>query len=150
MTKLYWNRRVVLAAASVTLAGGGLALPATAMAAPAAPQHGVTLAPRNGNGNTPGGIEGAYRGGVDVNLGSESRQVANPPDEGTGGSQQGAKPPHEGTGGNAHGRVQERGATQSLDPDGPGDPDPAGLRLLQPSHPFPHGQVLDDDLIDLG
>ncbi|MFF1337453.1 hypothetical protein ACFVYT_05955 [Streptomyces sp. NPDC058290] len=134
MSKLQWNRRVVLAAASVTLAGGGVALPATAMAAPAAPQHGVTLAPQNENGHTPGGIEGAYRGGVDVNLGSESQQVANPPDEGddegidegTDGSQQEAKPPpHEGTGGNARSDGEESGSIGgSATPHEPGDFDP--------------------------
>ncbi|MFG2985934.1 hypothetical protein ACGFYQ_41340 [Streptomyces sp. NPDC048258] len=46
MHKLFSTRRVVLAGASLALVGGGIALPATAMAAPAAvPQHAVTLAP---------------------------------------------------------------------------------------------------------
>ncbi|MFE9631083.1 hypothetical protein [Streptomyces sp. NPDC006463] len=49
MNKITWNRRIVLAAASVTLIGGGVALPATAMAAPTAPQHAVTLAPQDGD-----------------------------------------------------------------------------------------------------
>ncbi|MET9960725.1 hypothetical protein ABZ128_17020 [Streptomyces sp. NPDC006326] len=46
MFQRFSTRRVVLAGASVALLGGGIALPATAMAAPvAAPQHVVTLAP---------------------------------------------------------------------------------------------------------
>ncbi|MFG2656031.1 hypothetical protein, partial [Streptomyces sp. NPDC048425] len=40
MTKRSWNRRLVVVAASVVLAGGGLALPMTAMAAPVTLQHG--------------------------------------------------------------------------------------------------------------
>ncbi|MFG2291970.1 hypothetical protein [Streptomyces sp. NPDC048603] len=46
MTKISWNRRVVLAAASAALIGGGVALPAAAMAVPAAPQNGIALAPQ--------------------------------------------------------------------------------------------------------
>ncbi|MET9960723.1 hypothetical protein ABZ128_17010 [Streptomyces sp. NPDC006326] len=46
MFQRFSTRRIVLAGASVALLGGGIALPATAMAAPvAAPQHVVTLAP---------------------------------------------------------------------------------------------------------
>ncbi|MFB6855376.1 hypothetical protein ACFCWV_23215, partial [Streptomyces sp. NPDC056341] len=40
MTKRSWNRRLVVVSASVVLAGGGLTLPMTAMAAPVALQHG--------------------------------------------------------------------------------------------------------------
>ncbi|MGW0753258.1 hypothetical protein [Streptomyces sp. NPDC002587] len=47
MNSITWNRRIVLAAASVTLIGGGVALPATAMAAPNAAQHSVTQTPHN-------------------------------------------------------------------------------------------------------
>ncbi|MEV7420564.1 hypothetical protein [Streptomyces sp. NPDC089919] len=44
MFELSFTRRVVLAGSSLLLVGGGIALPATAMAAPAAaPQHAVTL-----------------------------------------------------------------------------------------------------------
>ncbi|MEU9143936.1 hypothetical protein [Streptomyces sp. NPDC048349] len=53
MNSRTWNRRIVLAAASVTLIGGGVALPATAMAAPTAPQHSVTLVPHD-DGHDPG------------------------------------------------------------------------------------------------
>ncbi|MEU5806668.1 MULTISPECIES: hypothetical protein [unclassified Streptomyces] len=43
-----WTRRIVLAGASAALLGGGIALPATAMAAPvAAPQHAVSLLPND-------------------------------------------------------------------------------------------------------
>ncbi|MGW4688909.1 hypothetical protein ACWEPM_28995 [Streptomyces sp. NPDC004244] len=39
-----WTRRIVLASASAALLGGGIALPATAMAAPTTtPQHAVTF-----------------------------------------------------------------------------------------------------------
>ncbi|MEU5809372.1 hypothetical protein [Streptomyces sp. NPDC047718] len=39
-----WTRRIVLAGASAALLGGGIALPATAMAAPTTtPQHAVTF-----------------------------------------------------------------------------------------------------------
>ncbi|MGW1775380.1 hypothetical protein [Streptomyces sp. NPDC002104] len=44
MFKILSTRRIVLASASVALLGGGIALPATAMAAPtAAPQHAVSF-----------------------------------------------------------------------------------------------------------
>ncbi|MFE6847981.1 hypothetical protein [Streptomyces sp. NPDC057686] len=52
MNSRTWNRRIVLAAASVTLVGG-VALPATAMAAPATPQHTITQTPHN-DGNDHG------------------------------------------------------------------------------------------------
>ncbi|MFB7462899.1 hypothetical protein ACFCZ1_05230 [Streptomyces sp. NPDC056224] len=46
MFERFSTRRIVLAGASLALVGGGVALPATAMAAPAAaPQQAVTLAP---------------------------------------------------------------------------------------------------------
>ncbi|MFG2295519.1 hypothetical protein [Streptomyces sp. NPDC048603] len=51
MFKISCSRRVVLAAASVALIGGGVALPATAVAAVAAsavPSPGVALAPQDG------------------------------------------------------------------------------------------------------
>ncbi|NXY99848.1 hypothetical protein HYE82_36885, partial [Streptomyces sp. BR123] len=41
-----WTRRIVLAGASAALVGGGIALPATAMAAPvSAPQQAVSVLP---------------------------------------------------------------------------------------------------------
>ncbi|MER5763177.1 hypothetical protein [Streptomyces sp. NPDC002082] len=44
MFKILSTRRIVLASASVALLGGGIALPATAMAAPTAvPQHAVSV-----------------------------------------------------------------------------------------------------------
>ncbi|MFI6004791.1 hypothetical protein ACIA98_31030 [Streptomyces sp. NPDC051366] len=44
MSERFWTRRIFLAGASVALVGGGIALPATAMAAPtAAPQQAVNL-----------------------------------------------------------------------------------------------------------
>ncbi|MEV6735056.1 hypothetical protein [Streptomyces sp. NPDC051364] len=46
MHKLFSTRRIVLAGASLALVGGGIALPATAVAASAAiPQQALTLAP---------------------------------------------------------------------------------------------------------
>lgn len=54
MNKITWNRRIVLAAASVALIGGGVAVPATAMAATAAPQHTATLPPGTAAAITPG------------------------------------------------------------------------------------------------
>ncbi len=53
MFKISYSRRVLLAAASVALVGGGVALPAAAMAAPA-PQHGVTAAPQGDDEDGPG------------------------------------------------------------------------------------------------
>ncbi|MEV6296749.1 hypothetical protein AB0M41_41515 [Streptomyces sp. NPDC051896] len=51
MTKISWTRRIVFAASSATLIGGGVALPATAMAAPM-PQHVVAQAPTDDSNNS--------------------------------------------------------------------------------------------------
>ncbi|MFE6848280.1 hypothetical protein [Streptomyces sp. NPDC057686] len=142
MTKLFWNRRVVLAAASVALAGGGLALPATAMAASAAPQHGMTLAPQNDNGNAPRGIEGAYHGNVDVNLDSESRQGPISPSRDDDGNARG--------GNNADSidmNIKDHLPPEPEDSD-PAGPDPAGPDPAGPGPfgpPFPYSPVPGGD-----
>ncbi|MFF3861418.1 hypothetical protein [Streptomyces sp. NPDC002209] len=62
MNSTTWSRRIVRAAATVTLIGGGAALPATAMAAPTAPQHTAAQAPHNDNQDTPNSSGGTVSG----------------------------------------------------------------------------------------
>ncbi|WP_405704086.1 hypothetical protein [Streptomyces sp. NBC_00069] len=72
MSERFWTRRIILAGASAALIGGGVALPATAMAAPtAAPQQAVTLPQDSADGIGVGGnanaenttVGGTARGG---------------------------------------------------------------------------------------
>ncbi len=61
MNSMTWNRRIVLASATATLIGG-VALPATAMAAPTTPQHTVTQTPHDDNQDTPNSNGGTMGG----------------------------------------------------------------------------------------
>ncbi|MEV7615003.1 hypothetical protein [Streptomyces sp. NPDC089799] len=64
MFKVSCSRRVVFAAASVALVGGGIALPAAAMAAPA-PQHVLTVTPQDDDDDV-FGLTGLLDGDLDV------------------------------------------------------------------------------------
>ncbi|GAA5699678.1 MULTISPECIES: hypothetical protein [Streptomyces] len=90
MTKRSWNRRLVVVTASVALAGGGLALPVTAMAAPAALQHGLVALDEdpdgvNESGSTDSGVDdtgdygsGSTDSGVDETGGDDGAGSTDP------------------------------------------------------------------------